>query len=113
MTKQQKQLSLGSPTKALSELSEMSPELRLIPAQPLDRRRGQPAPGGPAERRAQREVRGVSVSKTKGAVAVQKGVQEWARKVGTQDDPDVQEAQRGPREGRPASGPPHGGSAPH
>lgn len=38
---------------------------------------------------------GVSVSKAKGAVAVQKGVQERVRKVGTRNNPDVQEAQRG------------------
>lgn len=38
---------------------------------------------------------GVSVSKANGAVAVQKGVQERVRKVGTRNNPEVQEAQRG------------------
>lgn len=73
----------------------MSPERRLVPAQRLDQRRGQPGPGGPTRRSARQEACGVSVSEAKGAVTEQKGVQKWVREVGTQSSPGEQEAQRG------------------
>lgn len=93
----------------------MSPERRLVPAQLLDQRRGQPGPGGPARRSARREACGVSVSEAKGAVTEQKGVQKRVREVGTQSSPGEQEAQRGGPGSSSCFGvpPSHSGSAPH